>query len=592
MSLMVALLSLALGAATPAEDAGQVDLRRAGPRALHSPADAAPPTRPPGGATAARPAALGPGPTAGDLRASGVVHFDVTCRPEVEPDFQTAVALLHSFFYEEARARFEEIARRDPECAMAWWGVAMTWYHPLWAAPTPAEMAAGAAAAEQARAIGGRSELERGWIDAIGAYFGAEERPAKPDPAAVSCHGPRTPGARAEAFRAALDELRRKHPGNLEVAVFYSLSLLATAPPTDRTYGNQLLATGILEPLFETNPDHPGIPHYIIHAYDYPSLASRGLDAARHYGGVAPWVPHALHMPSHIYTRLGMWADSIEANLASADASRTYTARVATGTAWYEELHALDYLVFAYLQRAEDRKAGEVLEYVRKLRGFHQPNFAAAYALGAMPARYALERHRWKDAASLAALHPDVIEAYPFALAHIEFARAVGAARSGSVQVARRASGRLGELRDALVGPQFAWWIDQVEIQRLAASAWIARAERQDAEALRLLGAAVELETRAGTHPVTPGQILPANEQLGDLLVQLGRPAEALVAYEKSLEAFPNRFNGHFGAARAAELAEQPARAREHYARLSQMAAPGDGRRAELARAREYLARR
>lgn len=534
-----------------------------------------------------------PAPSAGDLRRSGVVRLEVTCRPEVREEFQTAVALLHSFFYEEARRRFEEIARRDPDCAMAWWGVAMTWYHPLWAAPTPAEMAGGAAAIEKAKAIGGTSELERGLIAAVDAYFGAAEpTSSEPGTAAPSCHGPRAHSARAQAFRDALEALRERHPDQLEVAVFYSLSLLATAAPTDKSYENQLLATAILEPLFEKNPDHPGIPHYIIHAYDYPSLAARGLGAARHYGDVAPWVPHALHMPSHIYTRLGLWKDSIAANLASADAARRYTAAVADGAVWYDELHALDYLVFAHLQRAEDRKASEVLDYLRGVREFHQPNFAAAYAIGAIPARLALERHRWEEAAALPVLHPQVIEPFPFAVAHVEFARALGAARSGRVEQAKEALSRLGELREALDGPPLEWWRDQVEIQRLAAAAWIARAEKRDDEALARMREAVALEGRAGTHPVTPGQILPANEQLGDLLLELGRPAEALDAYQASLEAFPNRFNGHLGAARAAELANKPAIARAHYQGLVILAGEGDGRREELARAREFLARR
>ncbi len=532
-----------------------------------------------------------PAPTTGDLRASGIVRLETTCRPEVKEDFQTAVALLHSFFYEEARRRFEEIARRDSDCAMAWWGAAMTRYHPLWAAPTDMDMAAGAKAAETAKALGGKSDLERGFIDSIHAYFNEKAPPDQPGPVALSCHGPRTHGARAEAFRKALEDLRGKFPDNLEVNVFYSLSLLATASPTDKTYGNQLLATAILEPLYEKNPDHPGIPHYLIHAYDYPSLAARGLPAARHYGDIAPWVPHALHMPSHIYTRLGMWSDSIKANLASADAARTYTKRVADGAAWYDELHALDYLVFAYLQTAQDRKALEVLDYVRGLKKFHQPNFAAAYAIGAIPARCALERHNWQEAAALTVLHPDVIKPFPFAVAHVEFARAVGAARSGRLDEARAALNRLGELRDALKGPQFEWWVDQIEIQRLAASAWIARAQKQDDEALRLLRESVEKETKAGTHPVTPGQILPANEQLGDLLLELGRPGEALEAYEKSLEAFPGRFNSHDGAARAAALAGKPAVAQEHYKRLVEMAGNGVGRRDTLARAREYLAK-
>ncbi len=533
-------------------------------------------------------------PSVGELRKSGIVRLEITCRPEVKEDFQAALALLHSFFYEEARRRFDDVARRDPECAMAWWGRAMTWYHPLWAPPTPEEMAEGIKSVEKAKAIGPKTDLERGLLGAIDAYFRSDDRPGEDGTAATaqSCHGPRAHGARAEAFRAALGELHEKHPDNLEVTVFYSLSLLGSAPPTDKTYKNQLTATAILEPLFERNPDHPGIPHYIIHAYDYPALAARGLIAARQYGDIAPWVPHALHMPSHIYTRLGMWNDSIDANLASASAARDYTSRFYEGATWYDELHALDYAVFAYLQTAHDRKAGEIVERVRSLGRFQEPNFAAAYAIGAMPARYALERRRWKDAAALTVIHPQVVGAFPFAVAHTEFARAVGAARSGQIELARNALVRLAELREALNEPKFKWWIDQIEIQRLAGAAWLARAGMKDDEALRLLQESAALEDTAGTHPVTPGQILPAREQLGDLLMELGRPGEALVEYEKSLDAFPNRFNSRHGAARAAELAGKRDLARTHYEHLLEMAGKGDGRREELDQARRFMAAR
>jgi tetratricopeptide (TPR) repeat protein len=285
-----------------------------------------------------------------------------------------------------------------------------------------------------------------------------------------------------------------------------------------------------------------------------------------------------------------MWSDSIRANLASADAARDYTARQHDGETWYDELHALDYAVFAYLQTAQDAKAAEILDYLRGLERFHEPNFAAAYAIGAIPARWALERHRWEDAAALTTLHPQVVEPFPFAAAHTEFARALGAARSGKVEPARTAVARLAELRRTLEVPKFQWWVDQIEIQRSAAAGWLARAEGNDEEALRLLGEAAALEDRAGTHPVTPGQILPAREQLGDLLLELGRPAEALVEYEKSLEAFPNRFNGHHGAGRAAAQAGKPAVACRHYQHLVELAGDGDGRREELERARLYLA--
>jgi len=528
--------------------------------------------------------------SAGDLRRSGTVRLDVTCKPEVREDFQTALALLHSFFYDEARRRFLDVAARDPECAMAWWGVAMSYYHPLWAPPTPQEMEQGIAAVEKAKTIGARTDLERGFIEAIDAYYRTFDKPAASGPIEQSCHGPRAHGARALAYLEVMEPLRKEHPDNLELKVFHTLALLGTAPASDKTYANQELAMGILGPLFEEHPDHPGIAHYIIHAMDYPSLASRGLAAARRYSDVAPWVPHALHMPSHIYTRLGMWEDSIEANRASSAAARDYAAKSLGGATYFEDLHALDYLVFAYLQTGQDAKAGEIVEHVRAIREFHEDGaFAAAYAVGAIPARYALERCSWKEAASLPLLHSGLVENFPFALAHTEFARALGAARSGDVAAARKAVDRLAVLKEGLKEPKWQWWIDQVEIQRLAAAGWLARAEGNDGEAERLLESGAELEDRAGTHPVTPGQILPAREQLGDLLMELQRPEEALVQYERSLEAFPNRLNGHFGAGRAAELSGKAALARSHYEHVVGMTKEGDGSRGELKLAKEYL---
>lgn len=531
--------------------------------------------------------------SAGDVRKNGTIRFDVTCRPEVKADFESAVALLHSFFYEEARRRFLDIAQRDPQCAMAWWGVAMTWYHPLWAPPTPEEMKQGAEAVEKARRIGGQTDLEKGFIAAIDAFFSADDAPPPSEPVAETCHGPRALSARAVCFRRGIERLRQSHPDNLEVTTFYALALLGTAPPTDKLYQNQLAATAILESLAEKNPDHPGIVHYIIHAYDYPTLASRGLEAARRYGEIAPWVPHALHMPSHIYTRMGMWKESIDSNLASVAAARDYAARYHEGAAANDELHAMDYMEFAYLQTGREAKAGEIVDQLRAIRSFFPAkDFAAAYAVGAIPARWTLERRRWAEAAELAMPHPDLLKAFPFAEAHIEFARAVGGARGGKLEAGRAALARLKELRESLKEPKFQWWINQIEIQRLAAEGWMARAEGRNDQAEARLQEAAALEDKAGTHPVTPGQILPAREQLGDLVLDLGRPAEALVEYEKSLAAFPNRFHGHFGAARAAEKAGNAEAARRHYEHLMEMSRDGDGWREERAVAQAYLSRR
>ena len=533
--------------------------------------------------------------TAGELRRSGTIRLDVTCAPEVKEDFLTALALLHSFFYEEARNRFEEIARRDPACSMAWWGVAMSWYHPIWAPPTSEEFEKGREAVKMARKIGGRSELERGLIDAIAAYFDAEQTaaPAVSGQAAQTCHGPRQHSSRAMSFKKALERLREKHPEEVEVNVFYALSLLGTALPSDTTYKNQLQATAILDPLFEKHPDHPGVAHYIIHAYDYAPLASRGLKAARRYAEIAPWVPHALHMPSHIYTRLGMWKESIESNLASVAAAREWAARARGGASVMDDIHALDYHVFSYLQTGQEKAAGEIVEHLAKVQRFDQEsNFAIGYAVGAIPARWTLERKRWSEAAELPVWHPNVLKHFPAGEVHIQFARGIGAARSGKIEVAQTAVARIEQIRDQLKEKNAQWWLDQAEIQRLSAAGWLAKAKADAAEAEKLLREAADLEDRMGGHPVTPGQVLPAREQLGELLAELKRPADALAEFENSLKNYPNRFNAHIGAARAAEQAGKPDSAREHYRHATDLAAEGDGRREELAEARAFLSQR
>jgi tetratricopeptide (TPR) repeat protein len=524
---------------------------------------------------------------------SGKVALAITCDPAVADDFQGALALLHSFFYEEARRRFLAITERDPHCAMAWWGVAMTYYHPLWSPPTAEELARGADAARKAKAITNVNDLERGLIAAVDAFYRTADAPADASaPMEMSCHGPRAHGARAAAFRDSLADLAKKHPDNIEAAAFHSLALLGTAPPGDASYANQLRATAILEPLFEHNPEHPGLAHYIIHAYDYPSLATRGLLAARKYGDIAPWVPHALHMPSHIYTRLGMWRESIASNEASVRAARDYMAKHYGGAVWYDELHALDYLVYAHMQLAEDGKARAIVAYLQDIEKFQEPNFAAAYAIGAIPARYALERRAWAEAAALPILHPSVVTPFPFAVAHTAFARGIGAARKGDVDGARAAIGELAKLRDALTEPKLAWWSSQVEIQRLSVAGWAARAAGDDAEGQRMLREAAALEDKVGIHPVTPGQVLPAHEQLGDLLRELGRHEEALAEYRATLAAFPRRFHALHGAAQAAEAAGRREEARRHYADLVELAGDGDGKQTEIAHARAFLRQR
>jgi tetratricopeptide (TPR) repeat protein len=498
----------------------------------------------------------------------GSVQFPVTCKPEVQPAFNRAMALLHSFGYELARDAFSGVAKQDPACAIAHWGVAMTYYHPIWAPPTPAELAAGRAAAEEAARLGARSEREKGYVAAIGAFYKDADKLDH--------------RARALAYKTAMEKLAATFPDDDEAAIFHSLALLGTAPPTDKTYANQKRAAQILNPLMPEHPNHPGILHYVIHAFDYPELAELALPAARAYSKVAASSPHALHMPSHIFVRLGLWEESIASNLASAAAAKKQVAQTHPGATSFDDLHALDYLEYAYLQLGDDAKARAVLEEVAKASRFDEANFAAGYALVAVPARYALERRDWRTAAALA---PPAVEMpwerFAYAKGITSFASVLGAARLGDLDRARKGLVELETIHAALVkqppaGPYD--WSGNVEAMRLAAAGWVAFAEGRKEEAVKLLTSAADKEDAVGKHPVTPGAVLPAREQLGDLLIELGKPQEALAAYEASLANAPKRFNGLAGAARAAELAGEPVRASGFYKELLALCGPSCAR--------------
>jgi tetratricopeptide (TPR) repeat protein len=484
----------------------------------------------------------------------GHVQFDTTCSETAKPEFARAVALLHSFEYAGARDAFTRAADLDAACGMAHWGVAMTYYHPLWAPPTETELAAGRKAAETAERLGAKSDRERQYIAAIGAFY--------IEPA------PREPRARAAAYSAAMEKLASTHKDDDEAQIFLALSLLGTAPPNDATFANQKRAAKLVEPLIAKNPQHPGVLHYTIHAFDAPELASLALPAARVYAKVAPASPHALHMPSHIFTRLGLWDESIRSNTDSASAGRAIVAKSHPGRDSYEALHALDYLEYAYLQLGDDERARKVLEEIRAVTQLDEPTFSAGYALAAVPARYALERRDWGTATALELPTQQLPwERFSYVRGVTYFANAIGAARSGNLSRARRAVDALRELQSTLAsappgGPYD--WAGQVESMRLAGAGWLAHAEGTDDEAVRLLTAAAEKEELVGKHPVTPGAILPARELLGDLLVELRRPAEAVVAYEQSLKQAPRRLNTLAGAAHAAKLAGDSARSRKY----------------------------
>lgn len=509
----------------------------------------------------------------------GRVAFRTTCRPGARPHFERGVALLHSFWYEESGLAFAAASAADSGCAMAYWGRAMSLLHPLWTPPPPAEARDGLAQAERAVRLSVAGTRERGYAEAIATFYrgydGSNFR------------------ARLEAYEAAMATLAQRYPKDDEAQIFHALALIAVGQldAADTTYARQRRAGAILEPLFRRHPEHPGLAHYLIHAYDSPALATKAIGAAAHYAEIAPSVPHAQHMPSHIYTRVGMWDASIASNRRSADAAQAFEQRQHMAALWDQRGHALDYLAYAYLQEGRDREAKAVLDQTAGVTAGFPPNsLTNDYALAAIPARYLLERDRWAEAKSLP-VRPAPAWRAAEALTH--FARALGAARSGDSVSARAEVDTLRQLEEALaqVSGQ-AYWTTEVRIQRLAASAWAAKLAGDTVAALEAARAAADLEDVTGKHPVTPGALLPARELYGDLLLELGRPAEALRAYRASLARQPNRTRSLFGAARSAELSGDSAVARQRYQELEKLLAAGDGNRPELAVARKALAGR
>jgi hypothetical protein len=485
----------------------------------------------------------------------GRVHFPTSCKPEVQPTFERAVAMLHSFAYAKAAKTFQEVSANDPGCGMAQWGVAMTYLHIIWAPPTDDEFTAGRAAAQKAAAVAAPTPRERDYIAAIGTYY-LGDGIAHP--------------ARVAAYEKAMAGVAERAPGDDEAAIFHALSILGVAynSPPDKTYAKQKEAAKTLNRLLAVEPEHPGIAHYMIHSFDYPELAQLALPAARAYAKIAPAAPHALHMPSHIFTRLGMWSDSIESNLASEQAAQAGLAKPQPGAKAFDALHAMDYLEYAYLQIGDDAKAQAVADDAVKVTSLDVPQFAAAYALAAIPSRHALERRAWKEAASVNLVTAIPWAKYPYAEAIVHFARSVGSARAGDLETSQKELATLAAIQTSLKGQKGFDWATQVEVQRRAAAGWLARAEKKDAEALTLLRSAADLEDSADKHPVTPGSILPAREQLADLLAEVGKPEAALAEYEASLRTAPRRLNSYSGAARAADRAGKKQAAKAFRAQL------------------------
>ncbi len=530
-------------------------------------------------------------PEPGDLRAAGKVEFPISCAPSVQSEFSRGVALLHSFFYEEARRVFTSVAERDPKCAMAQWGIAMTWWHPIWTPPTPDEMRAGKAAIEKAMAMDAGTDRERGFITALNVYYNTPDS-STAGAVGQSCHGPVGPRDRVIAYEKAMQKLRDKYPDDFEIQAFYAFAVLGVgyATPNDTSLSKQLEAAAIFEKLWKQSANHPGVVHYLIHCYDYPTLAQRGLAAAQSYASIAPWVPHALHMPSHIFTRLGMWDESIAANGASAEASRAYAVMRHRDATEAEELHALDYMAYSYLQEARDPEAKKIVDLAARVQKTNpELEFSAAYALAAIPTRYAFERNDWASAATLTVPNLPHWSSFPFMEALIEYGHALARAHTGDLDGARKAIARMQQLRDATKDPKFDYFKNHLDLQMQAASAWVLVAEGKKNEAIVVLRRAADAEDILGKHPVSPGAFVPIREQLGSLLLEAGQSKEAQREFEAALKIYPGRFRGLYGAARAAEQNGDKESANRYYAKLAAQTTKAASSRDELNHVREFL---
>jgi len=503
----------------------------------------------------------------------GVVRFAVSCDARVQPGFDRGVALLHHMMYEDARRAFEAVAEEDPGCAMAHWGIAATLFQPLWPTrPTPAELALGWEETQRARALGPGSDRERALLASAEAFF------REPETAEW--------WTRIERWAAAMEEAYRGHPDDTETAAFYALSQLAIGQIAEDRLAHNERAAEILLAIHESEPTHPGAIHYTIHANDVDARADESLDIVRGYSGIAPSVPHALHMPTHIFVRLGEWPGVIEWNRRSADAALEVDA--GDGISGHYP-HATDYLLYAHLQRGDDEQARAVLAETLERERF-QDIFTSAFHLAAMPARFAVERRAWAEAAAIEPRAPASLswDRYTWPEAISWFARGVGAARSGDLAAARDAEARMTALRDRASDTGERDFATYIEVDRLVLSGWMAHAEGDAETAIERMRAATELEATVQKHPVSPGALLPPYEALGDLLLELERPAEALAAYESSLETWPGRYNTLLGAARAAAAVPAAAKARAYYAKLLEVVGDAASTRPGVREARAY----
>jgi hypothetical protein len=500
----------------------------------------------------------------------GTVHFPVSCTPQAQKEFEKGIALLHSFWYEEAEKTFVDIEKQDAKCAMAYWGEAMSLWHQLWNHPNAATIERASAELKKADKAKAKTERERDYIRAVEAFYSNRKK---------SNHQ-----ARAQAYSAAMMKVYQKYPDDHEAAAFYALSLLASEPDHDTNFANRKQAGAILDKLFAEEPNHPGVAHYLIHTYDKPQLAELGLPAARRYAEIAPSAPHAVHMPSHIFARLGLWQDDINSNLASIAATRKATAMKMGGEG--HQFHAMDYLVYAYLQSGQEAKALAIVDEVRAMppmKDMYGMGYdPRTYALAAFAASYALELHHWAEAASLT----PVPDAPPADNAITYRARAIGAARSGNVAQARAAIEHIDAIHKVLLEQKKKDEADSVDQDQIEAEAWLDHAEGKNDAAIAALRAIAEKQESSGDE--SNGE-MPAREMMADMLLETKHPEQAFAEYKVSLKFFPNRFNSLYGAGQAAELAGQAARAAEYYSTLVKTCEGSGSVRPELAKAKQAV---
>ncbi|MDP3716998.1 MAG: hypothetical protein Q8T13_04430 [Acidobacteriota bacterium] len=500
---------------------------------------------------------------------AGTVDFETSCSPAVKDEFNLAVAELHSFWFPEARALFESVAKKDPNCAIAYWGVALTyWGNPFAGQRSPQVIANGKAAIDKAKSTGTPTPREKGYIDAVAGLFSSAD---------VT-----TQRARVVAYEGATELVASQNRADVEARIFWALAIAQTALPSDKTFAQNLKAAEILEPLYKRMPNHPGLAHYIIHAYDVPALAAKALPAARAYADIAPSVPHALHMPSHTFTRVGEWKESVDTNIRSA------TEAEKTGSGLSEGLHARDYMTYAYLQMGMDKEAKTVVDHAAQVAAAAAASPSATgantFAIAAIPARYAMERGQWADATML---KPWPAPGAPYTEAITHFARAIGFARSGKPAEAAADIARLTALRDREIELKDAYWTEQVDIQRRGAEAWVMFAEGKQAEALSAMAAVADVEDKTDKAAVTPGPIAPAREMYGFMLLEAGKAKEALAAFEAVTKKEPNRFLALYGAGKAAEATRQTSKAKGYYRQIVEICKDAGPERPELQYARK-----